>query len=125
MSQNKIRCCFKRALPSTSCVLFLVSSTSSVDCMRNLLHIFLHFSGKKIIILKTCTSVSKKSPAWKKDVFDTQVRDRLIMGAINKDDSVEQIRSDNGELLNRFNDEQIKRNVRRIAKDCDKDGLCE
>ena len=69
--------------------------------------------------------MSKKNPAWKKDVFDTQVRDRLIMGAINKDDSIEQMRADNSDLLIRFNDEQIRRNVRRIAKEVDKDGLCE
>ena len=69
--------------------------------------------------------MSKKNPAWKKDVFDAQVRDRLIMGAINKDDSVEQIRVDNSDLLSRFNDEQIRRNIRRIAKEVDKDGLCE
>ena len=58
-------------------------------------------------------------------MFDTQVRDRLIMGAINKDDSIEQMRADNSDLLIRFNDEQIRRNVRRIAKEVDKDGLCE
>ena len=69
--------------------------------------------------------MTKKYPAWKKDVFDTQVRDRLIMGAINKDDSVDQMRVDNSDLLTRFNDEQIRRNARRIAKECDKDGLCE
>ena len=87
--------------------------------------LFLHFSGEEIIILKMHTNMSKKSPAWKKDVLDTQVRDRLIMGAINKDDSVEQMRSDNGELSSRFNDKQTKRNARRIAKDCDKDSLRE
>ena len=125
MSQNKIRCYFKRVLPSTTCVLFLVSSTSSVDCMRTLLHDFSHFSGEKIIILKTRANMSKKSPAWKKVVLDTQVRDRLSMGAINKDDSVEQARSDSGELLSRFNDEQAKRSARRIAKDCNEDGLRE
>ena len=67
----------------------------------------------------------KKYPAWKKGVFDTQVQDRLIMGAINKDDSVEQMRVDNSDLFTRFNNEQIRRNVRRITKECDKDGLCE
>ena len=58
-------------------------------------------------------------------MFDTQVRDWLIMGAINKDDAVEQLRSDNGDSLSRFNDEQMKRNVRGTAKDVDKDGSCE
>ena len=47
------------------------------------------------------------------------------MGGISKDDSIEQMRSDNGDSLGRFNDEQIRRNVRRIAKELDKDGLCE
>ena len=103
-------------------VLFLVLSTSSVDCMRSLLNIFLHFSGKNIVILKRHKNMSKKSPAWKKDVLDAQVRDWLIIGAINEDDSVEQIRSDDGDLLNRFNDEKATRNARRIAKDVDKNG---
>ena len=76
-------------------------------------------------MFKKTASMSKKSPAWKKVVIENQVRDRLTIGAINKDDSIEQARSDDGELLSRFNDEQTKRNVRRIAKDCDKDGLCE
>ena len=58
-------------------------------------------------------------------MFDTQVQDRLIMGAINKDDSVKQMRVDNSDLLIRFNDEQVRRNIRRIAKEVDKDGLCE
>ena len=58
-------------------------------------------------------------------MFDTQVQDRLIMGAINKDDSIDQMRVDNSDLLTRFSDEQIRRNVRRIAKECDKDGLYE
>ena len=58
-------------------------------------------------------------------MFDTQVQDRLIMGAINKDDSVEQMKAGNLDLFTRFNDEQIRRNVRRITKEVDKDGLCE
>ena len=47
------------------------------------------------------------------------------MEAINKVDSIEKVRSDNGELLSRFNDEKTKRNARRVVEDCDKDGLCE
>ena len=49
--------------------------------------------------------MSKKYPAWKKGVFDTQVWNRLIMGAINKDDSVEQMRADDSDVLIRFNNE--------------------
>ena len=69
--------------------------------------------------------MSKKYPAWKKGVFDTQVWNRLIMGAINKDDSVEQMRADNLDLFTRFNNEKMRRNIRRIAKKVDKDSLCE
>ena len=35
------------------------------------------------------------------------------------------MRSDNEELFSRFNDEQVKRSTRRVAKDCFEDGLRE
>ena len=68
-------------------------------------------------LFKKHANVSKKSPAWKKNVFDTQVRDRLTMGDANEDDNIEQGRSDDGDLLSRFNDEQTKRNALWIEKD--------
>ena len=46
-------------------------------------------------------------------------------GEMSKDERIEKIQSDNGDLLSRFNDDQASSNVRRIAKEVDKDGLCE
>ena len=47
------------------------------------------------------------------------------MGEISKDGSIEKMRSDNGDSLSRFNNEQASGNSRRITKEVDEDGLCE
>ena len=66
---------------------------------------------------------TKKYHPWKKDLFDAQVRDLLIMGSIDKNNTMEQNRNDNPDLLNRCNDEKIRRNVKHTAGELDKIGL--
>ena len=46
-----------------------------------------------------------------------------MMGTLIKDNSIEQMKSDNSNSLNCFNEDQTRRNVSRIVKALDKDGL--
>ena len=57
-------------------------------------------------------------------MLDAQVRDRLMMGAVSKDDSVEKTKSDNSDVLSHFDDEKIRRNTSRNVKALDEVSSC-
>ena len=46
------------------------------------------------------------------------------MGALDPNDSLDEIKSGHSDLLGRFSDDQVMRNVRRVAKQLSKKGLC-
>ena len=107
-------------------MLFLISRALSSDFKRDLpssgLGILVFFYFKQIFPF--LSKNVKKSVVWKKDVLDAQIRDRLTMGGMSKDDSVEQMKSYDSNVLSHFNDEQTQRNVSHISKALKKDGLC-
>ena len=45
------------------------------------------------------------------------------MGALDPNDSVNDIKAGSSDLLGRFSDNQVARNARRLAKDLNKTGL--